>query len=80
MELLSSSPSPDKNLTYSPDHLSDLELPPEEGDILPEGHVNTKSSYLVCLCMQRMKLCSNFFITLRKKYFFHTRYLARFAI
>ena len=72
MGLLSSSPSPTKNPDYSPDHLSDLELFPEEGEILPEDHVNTKSSYLVCVCMQRMKFCSNFFVMLRIKYFLHT--------
>ena len=71
MELLSSSPSPHQNPDYSPDHLSDLELLPEEGEI-QEDHVNTKSSYLVCVCMQRMKFCSNFFVMLRKKYFLHT--------
>ena len=65
MELLISSPSPDQNPNYSPDHLSDLELPPEEGEILPGGHVNAKSSYLVRVCMQR--IYPNFFLMLRKK-------------
>ena len=59
-----------KNLTYSPDHMSDLELPPEEGEILPGGHANTKPNYLVCVCMQRMKFCPNFFVMLQTKYFF----------
>ena len=72
MELLSPSPSPDKDPDYSPDHLFELELLPEEGEILPEGHVNTKSSYLVCVCMQRMKLCSNIFVMLRRNIFSHT--------
>ena len=39
MGLLSSSPSPTKNPDYSPDHLSDLELFPEEGETVSYTHL-----------------------------------------
>ena len=79
MEMLSSSPSPGSGPAYSPDHLSDPEFPPAEGEILPGGRVNTKSSYMVRVCMQHLKFSTDFFVMLRKLYFL-PRYFARSAI